>query len=62
MSPLVSNFFQPLAGLRVPIRQIDEGAQRPEVLAHIADRSFDFTFIEERPLQMVAMVTRKFLP
>src|SRR5437588_13020831 len=48
MTALVGDFVQPLAGLRVHIGQIGEGAQRPEVLAHITDRPFDFTFVPGR--------------
>ena len=48
MRALVGDFFQPLARLRVDIRQIGEGAQRPEVLAHISDGAFDFSFFPGR--------------
>ena len=48
MLALVGDFFQPLARLRVHIGQIGEGAQRPEVLAHISDGSFDFAFFPGR--------------
>jgi hypothetical protein len=39
MPPWISDFFQPLAGLRIHIRQVGEGAQRPKVLAHTTARS-----------------------
>ena len=48
MLALIGDFFQPLARLRVHIGQIGEGAQRPEVLAHIADGAFDFSFFPSR--------------
>ena len=48
MTALIGDFLQPLAGLSVHIGQIGEGAQRPEVLAHITDGSFDFAFLPSR--------------
>ena len=44
----VGDFLQPLARLRVDVAEIGEGAQRPEVLAHISDGAFDLTFLPGR--------------
>jgi hypothetical protein len=41
----VGDFLEPSAHLRVHVAEIGERAQRPEVLAHISDGAFDFTFL-----------------
>ena len=56
MHALIGDFGQPLPHLPVHIVQIGELAQRPEVLAKISDGALDFSFIEKRALQTVAMV------
>src|SRR5882724_8459590 len=48
MLTAVGNFFQPLPGLRVHVGQTGERTQRPEVLPHIADGAFHFTFLPGR--------------
>src|ERR1700678_2296968 len=48
MTALVGALLEPLAGLRIHIGQIGEGAQRPEVLAHVADGSFHFALLPSR--------------
>ena len=45
MQALIGDLGQPLPRLAIHIAQIDELSQRPEVLAKIADRSFDFPFL-----------------
>ena len=44
MLALIGDFGQPLPRLAIHIVQIGELAQRPEVLAEIADGAFDFAF------------------
>src|SRR5580693_2887201 len=45
MLALVGNLIHPFARLSVDIGQIVKGTQRPEVLAHISDGSFDLAFL-----------------
>jgi hypothetical protein len=60
MLALVGDIGEPLPHLTVGIMQISELAQRPEILAHISDGTFDFAFGEKRALQTVPTVDYKF--
>src|SRR5437773_2057186 len=44
MTALIGDLLEPLASLRVDVGQVDEAAQRPEVLTHVADGALHFTF------------------
>ncbi len=44
----IGNLLQPAARLRVHVAEIGKRAERPEVLAHISDGTFDLTFFPSR--------------